>query len=63
MNFLDMSDCQFPTLHNALDNVFHEFQTEGIGAIAEIFSRDEENILCDSGVLSNPKSLLRAVFS
>ena len=67
LNFLDTSDARFSALQNALDNVFRELRTEGVGATskqAEVFTKDEEYFLWDSGVMSseNPKSLLRAVF-
>ena len=67
LHFLDTCDARFSALHNALDNLFRELRTEGVGATskqAEVFTKDEENLLWDSGVMSteNPKSLLRTVF-
>ena len=65
-NFLDTSDHRFSTFHNALDNVLRDLRMKGIGQSrqTEAFSKQDEEVLWESGVLSDdsPKSLLRAVF-
>ena len=66
-NFLDTSDVDFSSFHNALDNVLRELRCKGVGAESrptEAFTPQEEDTLWESGVLccDNPKSLLQAVF-
>ena len=65
-NFLDTSELQFASLHNAMDNVFRCLRTKGTTAVSkptEAFSEEEVDQLW-SGSLSidTPKGLLRAVF-
>ena len=60
------SNNEFAVLENSLDNVFRELRVEGVGSqskSAEGFTKDEEEKLWCSGVLStpNPKAQLRAV--
>ena len=67
-NFLDVADLRFQLFHAALDNIFCELRSDGVGSQskeAEIFTKAEEAHLWETGVLStsNPKGLLRAVFS
>lgn len=66
-NFLDTNDQRFATFRSALDNVLRELRAQGMGATSrqtEAFSREEESMLWESGVLGidNPKKLLRTVF-
>ena len=66
-NFLDTSNPNFATFHNALDNVFRDLRSKGVGAQVrqtEAFSREDEEALWESGALGcdTPKRLLRTVF-
>ena len=66
-NFLDTANQHFSSFHNALDNVFRELRSDGVGSEtkeAQAFSKEEGESLWGTGVLSieNPKGLLRAVF-
>ena len=66
-NFLDTSDSRFMSLHNTMDNVFRQLRGKGVAAESkstEAFTKDEEQQLWTSGVLSTetPKGLLGAVF-
>lgn len=66
-NFLDFTDPRFATLQNSLDNLFRDLRARGVGSesrSAEVFSKEEEDQLWSTGVLSvdTPKGLLRAVF-
>ena len=62
-NFLDFSDPRFATLQNCLDNLFRYLRARGVGSEsknAEVFSKEEEDQLWTSGMLSveTPKGLL-----
>ena len=66
-NFLDTGNPKFASFHNALDNVFRQLRSKGVGAEArqtEALSKEDEEALWKSGVLgySSPKHLLRTVF-
>ena len=66
-NFLDTSNHDFASFHNALDNVFRDLRTRGVGAQArqtEAFSKEDEDSLWDAGILGthSPKCLLDTVF-
>jgi len=66
-NFLDKKDSRFRGLQTVVDNTFKKLRAEGIGCNSkhtETLSKEDENILWDSGVLgtSTPQALLRAVF-
>ena len=66
LNFLDKRDLRFKPLHNSLDSLFRDLRTRNVGTSmqhAEIFTKEEEQMLWDTGVLgtSTPQSLLNAV--
>ena len=65
-NFLDTDDHSFSRFHNTLDNILRELRADGVGVPrqAEIFTKEDEESLWLSGVLTTetPKGLLRAVF-
>lgn len=66
-NIMDVKNSEFSPLHTALDNVFRDLRSDGIGSsskAAEVFTREEENELWSKGILgvNTPKALLRAVF-
>ena len=67
LNFLDTENKDFLKLHTAVDNVFRQLRSDGVGSSskrAEIFTKEEECQLWEKGALgtSTPKVLLRTVF-
>ena len=68
-NFLDFSNKEFAVLENSLDNldnIFRDLRVKGVGSeskSADVFTKDDEEKLWSSGVLSlsTPTALLRAV--
>ena len=67
-NVLDTANQQFSSFHNALDNVFQELQSKGVGSEtkeAQAFSKEEGKSLLETGVLSteNPKDCCVLFFS
>ena len=54
INFLYKGDQCFKALHNSLDSLFRDLHTKNIGTSvkhAEVFTKDEEQILWDKGIL------------
>ena len=67
LNFLEKGYQHFKALHNSLDSLFRDLRTNNIGTSvkhAEVFTRDEEQIMWNKGILgtTTPQSLLNAVF-
>ena len=64
LNFLEKGDQHFKALHNSLDSLFRDLRTNNIGTSvkhAEVFTRDEEQIMWNKGILgtTTPQSLLK----
>ena len=67
LNFLEKGDQHIKAIHNSLDSLFRNLRTKNIGTSlkhAEVFTRDEEQIMWNKGILgtTTPQSLLNAVF-
>lgn len=67
VNFLDRGDPRFKALHNTCDSEFRSLHEDGIGTekkSAAIITKEDEDRLWDSGVLSTktPDGLQKAVF-
>ena len=66
-NFLDDNDPHYAGLRGTRDTVARQLRTDGVGACvkhAEVLSKEEEQLLWDSGVMGvdNPRALANAVF-
>ena len=51
-------------MHSIIDAYFRQLRVEGVGTVASLISKEEENALWDNGVLGDdtPERLLNAVF-
>ena len=66
-NFLDKNDNEFLSLHGAMDVVFHQLHSAGVGRDtkhARTLSKEDEQKLWQSGVMgtTTPAALQNATF-